>query len=186
MFLSWQIWPLDPTAMIMNYLLTTYKWLSGAGDWKVRQDIVIAYFNTVLRINAGRATNRQVVLSHAEHEQILKDCMVKQNIRPEVPLYTPQTRSSGHPAAQFPQGNQTQPGRKPSTQQARKKIIPGINGVPCCLSYNAMDRSKKCRNSPTSDGCKDMNGRTFVHVCNMFVPNKNAHCLGNHKRRDHR
>ena len=193
MFLLWQIWPLDPTAMIMNYLLTTYKWLSAAGDWKVRKDIVTAYFNTVLRINAGRATNKQVVLSHSEHEQILKDCMIKQNVRPEIPLYVPQIRNTGPPVPvnqgfNSQHGNPPQAGRqgRQATQGPRKKIIPGINGVPCCYIWNSMDRSKKCRNSPTSDGCRDQNGKMSVHVCNMFVPNKNGHCLGNHKRRDHR
>ena len=164
MFLLWQIWPLDPTAMIMNNLLTTYKWMSGVADWKIRQNIVTAYFNTVLRLNAGRATNKQVVLSHNDHEGILKDCMVKHNIRPEVPLYSVQPRAGGPPQAQNPPSNaggQSAASRRTS-QQPRKKVIPGINGVPCCFVYNSMDSSKKCRNTPTSDGC--MQGGERAHL----------------------
>ena len=188
-FLLYLIWPADPTGMIMHNVLSTYKWAAGAGDQRTRQSIVTSYFNTALRDNASRATNKQLVMSVKEHERIFKDCMIKMNVRPEIPLMSQQYNQQA-----FQQGNQSntnkpfssnpQTGNKQGGQNIKKRA--SSNGVPCCFTYNSMESGRSCRNKLTATGCRDQQGRSFAHACNVWMEAKKGHCLGRHKRRDHR
>ena len=127
-FLLYLIWPTDPTGMIMHNVLSTYKWAAGAGDQRTRQTIVTSYFNTALRDNAGRATNKQLVMSFKEHERIFKDCMIKMNVRPEIPLmsHNNQTFQQGNQSnASKPFQSNSQNGNKQGNQIKKRAMVNG-------------------------------------------------------------
>ena len=185
-FLLYLIWPTDPTGMIMHNVLSTYKWAAGAGDQRTRQTIVTNYFNTALRDNAGRATNKQLVMSFKEHERIFKDCMIQMNVGPEIPLmsHNNQTFQQGNQSnASKPFQSNSQNGNKQGNQIKKRAMV---NGVPCCFTYNSLESGRSCRNKPTATGCRDNQGRSFAHACNVWVKAKKSHCLDRHKRREHR
>ena len=183
-YLLHMLWPFDPTGIIMNNLMTKYKWAAMATDLKTRQNIVVGYFNSVLRTNASRASNRSVVMSYQEHETLLKDTMLKNQVSPEIPLFAQkQFLQSG--ASNNPKSGATGFQNKFPKQSANKKFA-SVGGTPCCFVYNSMESGRSCRNTPSGSGCKDAQGRTFAHACSFWVPARNRHCLGRHRRRDHR
>ena len=79
------LWPEDPTALIMFRVLITYKWLVHVWENK-RVSIMIAFFQDVLRQNAGRAANSEEPLSYDEQESVLKNLLRSNNFRPDIPL----------------------------------------------------------------------------------------------------
>ena len=182
-FLLHMLWPFDPTGIIINNLMTKYKWASMATDLKTRQNIVVGYFNSVLRTNASRASNRSVVMGYQEHETLLKDTMLKNQVSPEIPLFGQKQFLTG--ASNNPKSGATGFQNKFPKQTTNKKFA-SVGGTPCCFVYNSMESGRSCRNTPSGSGCKDAQGRTFAHACSFWVPARNRHCLGRHRRRDHR
>ena len=182
-FALFMIWPADPTGIIMGNLLNKYKWIAGSGDQKTRQIIITNYFNGAMRINANKASNKQVVMSFREHEELMKEAMIKMDVKPEIPLFN---REKFHNSNESGGGNQTAKinNRRGNNQQQRR-APPIANGEQCCYAFNALD-GKSCRNAPTPTGCKDLQGRSFAHACSVYMPARNKYCLGRHKRKDHR
>ena len=52
-----QLWPLDPTTLIMLRLINQYKWISVANELREKIAVLSGFFNTVLEEN-GWCTER--------------------------------------------------------------------------------------------------------------------------------
>ena len=178
-FLNHNLWPLDPTGLQIIGCLTKYRWIAHAPEMKTRTEIITTFFDNVMRINAIRATNRECILSAEEQEETLKRVLIKHGMRPEVPV---QEKAKFQNANQILNQNQRNQSKKP-TQDRRP--VPNVNGQQCCWEFNSID-GKKCRNSPTSRGCKMTDGRELLHVCSAWVPSKKTWCLNpSHPRSRH-
>lgn len=177
-FLLHNLWPYDTTGLQILGCLTKYRWIAHAPDMKSRTQIITAFFDTVLRINAIRATNKECIMSAQEQEDTLKRVLIKHGMKPEVPV---QEKPKASPSSST----------TPRIQQARKPMQerrppPSVNGLQCCWDFNSLDGSKKCRNSPTSRGCKLTDGRELAHACSAWIPGKKTWCLNtSHPRSKH-
>ena len=58
-----QLWPYDPTALIMLRLINKYKWINVSTDMKEKISVITMLFNSVLRDNAGRSVRGETVLN---------------------------------------------------------------------------------------------------------------------------
>jgi hypothetical protein len=186
-----QLWPLDPTGIIMLRLINTYKWISVAYELKEKIAVLSSYFNGVLQENAGRAIRGEVILDYKEHEDILKLALTSHNLSSAVP-------TGRNPRAD--QDLQARAGKKSSTsyvpnssgfssghssnfrkdgQNQRPKA--SFNGLGVCYAFN----NGSCKSPSTSSGCKGA-GRELAHVCNVYVQQKSSFCLGKHPRTSHK
>ena len=123
-FLLHNIWPLDPSGLQILGCLTKYRWIAHAADMKTRTEIITAFFDSVLRVNAIKATNRECILSAQEQEDILKRVLIKHGMRPEVPI-----QERAKPNNSTPQAQRSQAPRK---QSQERRPAPNLNGVQCC------------------------------------------------------
>ena len=181
-----QLWPQDPSAMILQRVLVRHKWVANASDLSLRIALISDFFNAVLRLNASRASNRECVLSYEEQEKCLKDILRNSNVSPEVFGTNPLQKASKAPkSAQLSDssaGASSTP-RRPFSRPERQKAITGPNGMQLCFGFN---NHKGCFNSKTSSGCKNIQGREFAHLCNWFMPSKGGPCFSqNHCRKNH-
>ena len=180
-FLNHNLWPLDPTGLQILGVLTKFRWLAHASDMKTRTEIITSFFDSVLRINAIRATNRECILSAEEQENTLKRVLIKHGMKPEVPIQEKKPQNSSSNFQYFQNSQQTQNTKRPLQNQ---RPAPNLNGQPLCWEFNSMD-GKKCRNSPTSKGCK-FNNREFLHACSAWIQGKKTWCLNtSHSRSKH-
>ena len=176
-FLLHNMWPYDTTGLQILGCLTKYRWIAHAPDMKTRIDIITAFFDSVLRVNAIRATNKECILSAQEQEDTLKRVLMKNGMRPEVPVQ----EKPKLPAASIHTARPQQGKRQPQ----ERRPVPTSNGVQCCWDFNSRE-GKKCRNSPTNRGCKLPDGRELLHSCSAWVPSKKGWCLSTaHPRSKH-
>ena len=196
------LWPFDPSAIMMLRLMNKYKWLGHVDNVKTKVEILNGFFNETLLSNAQRAVNDEVVLSFQGQEELLKELMVRHNIRPEVPFLfqqrsfnsfnqQPQNQSRGfnqgyqNPKTKQRQGSQ-QGNQQPGTSGSNNpRPYANINGVSTCRYYN--DRNGgNCNNTRAGrDKCKDRTGKEYLHLCNATTSAGNF-CLKPHKSKDHR
>ena len=87
--IMFNLWPYDHTGISMQRLMHRYKWCSSAADNSKRLHILKSFFDDTLRINAERAVNETCILSYSEQEALLKDIMLHNGTRPEIPLFQP-------------------------------------------------------------------------------------------------
>lgn len=177
------LWPFDETAHSMLRLMTRYRWAASAPELKTRAKILTDFFEKVLRMNASKAANKTRVLSYAEQEKCLKDILLKNNTRAEIPISDFAGKFEAH-------GNQSSQGRKntpkASNGQTRKFQV---NGKQACYAYN----QSTCNNTPSPRdrnnpyiGCKDHMGREFLHLCNAWIQSRGEFCKGKHPRSNHK
>ena len=189
--LMWLLWPQDPSSRIMLRLLTRYRWIAAAQpDMAKRIAVLTAFFNGVLAENANRAVNDEVILSFDEQETMLKDVLLRNGLRPEMPLLDKKPQddqaakplySSNRPVAgqKKPQGNAP---RRSQTEQRTK------SGLQICYHFNG---PRRCTNQPTvmasgEKGCKDRRA-SYVHCCNTYMAAKGGLCENpNHGRHGHK
>ena len=50
-----QLWPYDPTAIILLRLINKYKWVNMSNDLREKVSVITTNFNTIMQDNAGRS-----------------------------------------------------------------------------------------------------------------------------------
>ena len=185
-----QLFPTDVSPVTVLRVMIKYKWVSQATDLSLKKAVIQEYFSDISKQNATRATNGLATLTFAEHEDALKEAMLRNGLNPSPPIaitkveQRPNTdrnvRQGGTGANN--RGGQSNRGRVRNGGQSRAN--PTFAGSPVCYGYNSFDR--ECANSQVSGGCKDTNGRFLAHVCSRWLPDKNAFCLARHKKKDHK
>ena len=80
-----QLWPLDPTGIIMLRLINSYKWISAATELKEEVSVLSSYFNGALQENANRAIRGERIMDYKEHEDVLKKALTAHNLPSTVP-----------------------------------------------------------------------------------------------------
>ena len=189
------LFPWDPTYFVINRILIKNNWAANISNMSERVKLLTTFFNATMRNNAIRATNRLAPLDYKETAEVFEG-IFGSNLGSHSSLvnsdFTSFTgsfaTSSGSAAA-----NAGNSGIRANQQQARRgqgadqKQNPAkraeYNGKGYCYGYNST-RGEKCRNSPTSSGCKNKSEQEFMHRCNV----KNASgkiCDGKHRRKDH-
>ena len=176
-----QLWPTDPTGIIIAKLLTKYKWINSAEGLKEKVAACTAFFNAVMRENAGRAVRGETIMNFEDQELLLKDVLISHGIPSSVPL------------GKIPRQDLTKPFKKP-TPEARhapagarrssnsKFQVARVGNLGCCYGFN----DSVCKNpTKTEAGCKDALGREFAHNCNKFLTATQTHCLAKHSRSKH-
>ena len=179
-----QLWPYDVTATIMQRLLGRYKWLSSCNEQKTRVELISKFFDAVIRTNCLRAANKSVIMSYMEQELLLKEIMIKNNVRSEIPILDNRVQRSNN------QNQNPQPGRSSNQQGSQVRSAPivrpkyaSFNNLGLCYGWNALD-GKVCNNNIIGNKCTDGMKRSFMHMCNVWI--KNRYCLGSHRRKDHK
>ena len=177
-----QLFPWDSTGNIMERVLVKYKYVSSAEELSTRKNIIIDFFDAVMKSNAIRATNSAPYFNFDEMEAQLKDSMVRFGVQPMVPIpkVFPKQGQSGNRGGQS--GGQRGSGRG----ENRAKYPPAaVGGVLLCYNYNSLS-GKRCSNLATKDGCKDNTGKAFLHLCNKYVSEKGSYCFQKHPKSLHR
>ena len=179
-----QLWPLDPTGIIMLRLINTYKWVSVAYELKEKVSVLAAYFNGVLQENAGRAIRGEVILDYKEHEDILKLALTSHNLPSSVPTgRIPKLNQDRNVKRTVHTSNPSSSGYNSSFRKDRQNQRPKatFNGLGVCYAFN----NGSCKSQSTPAGCKNA-GREFAHVCNVYVDQKSSFCLAKHPRSSHK
>ena len=181
-----QLWPLDPTALIMLRLINQYKWISVANELREKIAVLSGFFNAVLEENRGRAVRNETILDFKEQEDVLKSALTAHNL----PCSIPTSRFAKPEQDMFAKNkfkpSQTgqfafTPGRRDRPQPSRPRAQ--SNGLGVCYAFN----NGSCRGVPSASGCKNVNtNRELAHVCNVYVDSKSAFCLEKHPRNKHR
>ena len=185
-----QLWPLDPTAIIMLRIINQYKWISAANELREKISVLASFFNAVLEENRGRAVRGETILDFKEQEDVLKSTLTAHNLSCSIPTsrfqkLEPEQHTKGRnkftTQSQFGMANNSYQGRRDRTQPSRPRAQ--SNGLGVCYAFN----NGSCRSSPTATGCKNANtNRELAHVCNVYVESKSAFCLEKHPRSKHR
>ena len=182
---------MDFTGVIMWRIFIKYRWIINGPTMEIRRLVICGHFEVVSRTNAARATSRLAPMTFAEQEVTLKDVLVKNGVSPEVPLPAIPKSMSQNAAGQQannagPSGASNKPNNNNSGSKPQRKPATH-NGHPVCYGYNSTD-NRVWRNTATAggSGCKNKEGKYFSHVCNVYVKDKSAFCLGKHPRADHK
>ena len=174
------LWPMDPTGIIIFKILNKYKWIQNAEGLKEKVAASTAFFNSVMRENAGRAVRGEVVMSFEEQEMLLKDVLIAHGIPNSVPIGRIPKVDVQKQKQRTPETRSTAGGSKHPS--AAKFQVAKVGGLGCCYGYN----EGVCKNpTKTKAGCKDTLGREFAHNCNKFLTSSQTHCLGDHSRSKH-
>ena len=80
------LWPTDPSAIILLKVLTKFKWINAGESLKEKVNTCTAFFNSVMRENAGRAVRGETVMSFEEQEALLKDVLIAHGLPGTVPV----------------------------------------------------------------------------------------------------
>ena len=80
-----QLWPYDPTAIIMMRLINKYKWINMSSDLREKILVITTFFNSVLQDNAGRSLWGETVLGFKDQEDLLKAALVAHNLSSSIP-----------------------------------------------------------------------------------------------------
>lgn len=176
---QFHLWPTDPTGIIITKLFCKYKWIQNAENHKDKVTASTAFFNSVMRENAGRAVRGETLMSFEEQERLLKDVLVSHDIPCSVPVGRIPKLDTSKPFKRTPEPKQSssgfkKPGATPKFQTAK------VGGLGCCYGYN----DNTCTNpTRTKAGCKNARGVEFAHNCNKWLTDH--HCLGDHPRTKH-
>ena len=181
-----QLWPMDPTPTILLKVLTKYKWIQNGDSLKDKVAAATAFFNALMRENAGRAVRGETVMSFTEQELLMKDTLTSHGISCAVPII--RIPKFDPPAHNSKKVNDTRSSsnfnssRKPSGGGGKFQTAK-VGGNACCYAFNDVGGCHS--NTQQRNGCKDSSGREFAHYCNLFVQASQAHCLKPHPRHKH-
>ena len=193
-----QLWPTDTTGWALIRLYNRYKWLISVQPTKTRVDLIATTFNRILKKNSLKAANKEAPIQYEEMEKILKNTLIRNNQKPDVPVPGEKNASQEQKfnlRKQGPryQGAQSQPqyGSQPQQQQAQLQAAykipqaPTANGLKLCFGFN--NPGQQCSYTPQAGGsaCKGPRGTTFAHACSNWIQSKNRYCLqAGHGKRD--
>ena len=177
------LWPTDPTAIIILKVLNKYKWIANGDNLKDKVASCTSFFNSIMRENAGRAVRGEVIMSFEEQEHLLKDVLVAHGIQGTVPIGRIPKLENPNPKQSkvFTNSKPVSSGPRRTTNSTKFQTA-RVGALGCCYGYN----DSNCSNlAKTKAGCKDSRGREFAHNCNKFLTQSQAHCLGDHPRHKH-
>ena len=175
------LWPTDPSGIIIMKVLTKYRWINNADGLKEKVAVCTAFFNGIMRENAGRAVRGELTMSFEEQELLLKDVLVAHGISSSVPLGRIPRQE---PPKQFKRnGLDTKTSGNGAKRAGSSKFqMARVGNLGVCYGYN----DSVCKNpTKTEAGCKDSLNREFAHNCNQYVIAREAYCLGKHPRNKH-
>lgn len=193
-----QLWPYDPTALIMLRLINKYRWINVSTDLKEKISVISTFFNSVLQDNAGRSVRGETILNCKEQEEILKSALIAHNLHSSVPTSRPRADSEMRNRSRFNQPTQNHQfnnanfkngGRKntfsgnpggQSSSGGRSRPKASFKNLSVCYGFN----SENCKNPPSAAGCKN-GSRELAHVCNVWMNAQNSYCLASHPRTKH-
>ena len=172
------LWPLDPSAIILQRVLKKYWFASNAPTVKKRVEVIISFFNQVLESNARRAANEEVCLDFEGQERLLKDIMANKGICPNIPVmdsFKKKEEGQSHNANK-------KSNNKPQDSRPKKEF----RGKRLCFAWNDVrDPTKVCKTPAQGVGCV-FNGEEFAHVCGRWLPGQKRWCFEKHRQRDHK
>ena len=195
-----QLWPTDTTGWALVRLYNRYKWLINVQPSKTRVELIATTFNRILKKNSLKAANQDAPLQYDEMEAILKNTLIRNNQKPDVPVpgdknlsqdlkLTARRQSQRFQGAQNPTsyGQQQQQSHLQQAQpQTGYKIpqVPTQNGLKLCYGFN--NPGQQCSYTVQAGGssCKGPRGISFAHVCANWLQSKNRYCLQNHGKKD--
>ena len=184
-----QLWPLDPTGIIMLRLINSYKWISAATELREKVSVLSSYFNGALQENANRAIRGETIMDYKEHEDVLKTALTAHNLPSagpsgRIPRLTEDQIARNRGKFNQYLGTQLRvnpAGFQKDRQNQRPRAF--FNKLGVCYSYN----NGTCKSPSSQNGCKNSSsGRELAHVCNVYIEQKNAFCLGKHPRTAHK
>ena len=187
-----QLWPLDPSGLIMLRIVNKYNFASSASSLSERVALISTYFNMVCRENAARAERKEVVMSYADQEECLKGVLSAAGVNSAVPagrssFPPPMPAFAGSSRASFSGNKQPRPAfansyngnssNNGNSTSLRTKVVLFQNH-PICFNFNMAN----CRNQSSPIGCQDANKKMFAHACNKWVAQKQDYCFAKHPR----
>ena len=204
-----QLWPYDPTGVMMFRVINKYKWITVATELKEKVSVITAFFNAVLQDNAGRSVREETILNFKEQEEILKSSLVAHNLPSTVPTgrssradldrgkgrfnansYNSQPNNSnsqaGHSRSHGRNHSNNTVGNNSGNNGGNRRNLSNtrprasFNNLGVCHGFN----NDNCKNPTTQHGCKS-NGRELAHVCNVWVDAQKGFCLAGNPRTKH-
>ena len=206
---SQQLFPLDPTPIIMYRVLSKYRWAAAVLDGSARRQIIINFFNSVMRQNVNRASRQAAPICFAEMETTMRttflndirmpgDTALLGRVAPPPPAVTAQQFSGGvqrggrggrgnrgHRGGRGGQQGGRQAAQPQQQQNEADKRVPIFEGKGVCYKFNRFG-PQGCDRPKEDGGCrsKDNTGH-WAHVCNQLVTEKDDFCYQNHSRTVH-
>ena len=191
-----QLWPLDTTGWALIRLFNRFKWLVAVQPSKTRVDLISSSFNRIVKKNSLRAANNQAPIPYEEMESILKDVLVRNNQKPDIPVpgeranYQEQKYSAKSTHNQRYNSSQGQAlfgaAQQGQQQQAAFRIpqLPTLHGNKLCHGFN--NPGQQCTYAAQAGGntCKGPRGNIFAHACSNYLLSKSRYCLQSHPKRD--
>lgn len=197
------LWPYDMSALIFLKLYNTYGWFSHVNvSEKKRVALVCDHFERVMSANADRAVSRFPPCTYDEMEKLLKGLLGEEGVSQYPPVFGGQEDSVNNGQASGQGQGQNNPARQ--QRGARQNGGGGNNGgnnsggstgnnkppavTPSggfvCFAFN---KPRGCSNTPIANGggCRNQQGKEFVHVCQYYYPATRMYCLKQHPRHQH-
>ena len=168
----------NPTGLIIQRVLLKHNWMASYGNLTVRVNIIRSFFDRVMRINASRACNRDIIMDYKEMLDLMETMTARTQMAPAA------ASSSVTADFRIPKSNSSRVAtggrgvaRKSSDNRAR------YNGLLLCFDYNNT-KGANCTRPQTPGGCKEPQGQEYAHRCNMKMSG-GAYCLRDHRRKEH-
>ena len=176
------LFPWVTTGFIIQRVLLKVNWLAAYGNLNTRLGIIRTFFNSVLRINAGRACKKALPMDFKEQMEQMSSIMER------TPSQAPSQAAGGQvdnykiprtvPAPRAPGGQ-----RLSAAASGAKDKRPRYNNLLLCFDYNST-KGVDCSRPPTGLGCREPKGQEYAHRCNLKLQG-GAFCLMAHRRKDH-
>ena len=177
------LFPWVTTGFIIQRVLLKVNWLADYGHLATRLGIIRTFFNSVLRINAGRACKRGIPMNFKEQFEQMTSIMErtpKQSGGQALAQAGGQQDGYRIPRAAPPRATA---GPRTSAAGTKKDNRPRFNGLLLCFDFNNT-KGLECSRPPTALGCREPKGQEYAHRCNQKAVG-GAYCLMAHKRKEH-
>lgn len=194
-----QLWPWDPTYFVISRVLIKHNWCSKIQNMSERVKLITSFFNSVMRSNAQRATNKTQPLDYKETLEVFENTTGSLAYHSlGQPILANNSGTSGYdgpgPSGSGPSGQGA--GSGGGYNQQRRNFRGNQNrqaggppkraekdGKGFCYGYNST-RGGKCENSHAPGGCKTKTGVELWHRCNVRQQDGSI-CGARHRRKDH-
>ena len=173
-----ELWPRDPTPIIIQRVLTTHRYgASIEGKEGLKAKVVCDFFDSVMLANAGRAARSEVGVSAKEAKEIWAVTLEKHDVAAN---YSRDRKPGGgtRNGDGETSGNWRNSSGKGRDRTTTQKVQCRYNGKLVCYLFNRLKGG--CNRTKKGDGCEDGRGAQFAHVCNNLENGK--YCYGAHCR----
>ena len=200
-----QMFPYDHTPVTIYRVLVKFHWCKMVIIIKKRIAVICCFFEDVMKDNANRAVNDLEPLDYTGVENMLVNRIQKAGVPATIPLMIdaepqdekPQNNSGGNTSGYRGRGGgrggrggrgrgrgRGRGGRGGNNGGDKKKFATAkAEGLRTCFDYN---NKAKCENKSVGNNkCEAEDGEWFIHKCNVYIDEKDTHCLMNHSCREH-